>query len=87
MKKFEIYTIPNCPHCVRAKDLLNRKHLAYTEYVVNQNGITKHTIQERVNKLASNVSIRTVPQIFLFKDGMELYIGGADDLYSKIDTL
>lgn len=87
MKKFEIYTIPNCPHCVRAKDLLTRKQLQYVEYTVNQNGITKNTIQERVNKLMSNVSVRTVPQIFLFKDGLESYIGGADDLFSKIDSL
>ena len=35
MAKVEIYTWRTCPFCVRAKDLLDRKGVNYTEHSVD----------------------------------------------------
>lgn len=87
MKTFEVYSMPHCPHCVRAKDLLTRKGYSFKEFVIGENGVSKDTIQNRVNKVVSGVTVRTVPQIILIEGDTETYIGGADDLFSKIDSL
>lgn len=86
MKSFDIYTKSGCPHCVRAKNLLDTKGYTYKEYVVGS-GVLKEDIQSRIDSLGLPVQVRTVPQIFLIKDGLESYIGGADDLTAKINSL
>lgn len=65
-----VFSMPNCPHCARAKQLLKSKNLSYEEVVVDgSNKVTFSTIRA--------VSGRdTTPQIFI--DGK--HIGGADDL-------
>ncbi|MFT6098553.1 MAG: glutaredoxin-like protein [Arenicella sp.] len=63
-----IITKPGCPFCLKAKDLLDKKHIGYEEIVLGKD--------------ASSVSVKaisgnsTVPQIFF--DGKK--IGGSDDL-------
>lgn len=69
----EIFTKPTCPHCIKAKSLLNTKNIKYTEHILGQNGVTKETIEQ---KIGGNAQVKTVPQIFI--DGK--YIGGCDDL-------
>lgn len=65
-----VFSMPNCPHCARAKQLLKSKNLSYEEVVVDgSKQVTFSTIRA--------VSGRdTTPQIFI--DGK--HIGGADDL-------
>ena len=85
--KFDIYTKGGCSHCVKAKSLLESKGYQYNEYTVGTPGSLKEDIQRRVAGLGVSTEIRTVPQIFVNKNGLETYIGGSDDLASKIDSL
>ncbi len=65
-----VYTTPICPYCVRAKALLNRKGIPFTEVDVSQD-------HERRAWLIETTGKRTVPQIFIGDQA----IGGSDDLH------
>lgn len=85
MKKFDIYTKNGCGWCEQAKQLLQSKGYSFTEHRVGVN-TTKDQIQARVNSLGLDVQIRTVPQIFLIEQTGDTYIGGYEDLNSKVNT-
>jgi glutaredoxin 3 len=68
----EIYTTALCPYCYRAKALLKKKGVAFTEYDVD---VVPGKRNEMVKRARGR---RTVPQIFV--DGEP--IGGSDDLYA-----
>lgn len=68
--KVEIYTQPWCPYCVRAKALLDRKGVAYTEIEA------PHGTAERAEAIRRSGGRTSVPQVFI--DGAA--IGGSDDL-------
>lgn len=68
----EIYTKWGCPYCVRAKELLGRKGVEYTEYDVTMGGPLKAEMVERAS------GGTTVPQIFI--NGR--HVGGCDDLHA-----
>ena len=70
MPKVEIYTQPWCPYCVRAKALLDRKGVAYTEIEA------PHGTPERADSIRRSGGRTSVPQVFI--DGAS--IGGSDDL-------
>jgi len=77
-----LYTTRSCPYCRRAKELLQKKNLAYRE--INVDG--DYEARTQMSKRANGRS--TVPQIF-FGD---THIGGCDDLYElhydgKLDSL
>jgi len=81
MANVEIYTTQICPYCVRAKMLLDRKGISYTELRVDLDTELRQLMEQRSSR-------RTVPQIFI--DGQ--HIGGCDDLYAleaehKLDEL
>jgi len=70
MHTIEIYTTPYCPYCVRAKALLEKKGVDYTE-----TDVSDIDLRAAMTKRAGGS--RTVPQIFI--DGR--HIGGCDDLH------
>jgi glutaredoxin 3 len=70
MAVIEIYTTPFCPYCWRAKRLLLRKGLAFTELDVLLNA------ERRAEMTARAEGRSSVPQIFI--DGRA--IGGSDEL-------
>ena len=70
MPNIEVYSSLFCPYCARAKNLLKKKGVAFTEIDVDGDPAVRITMMERAEGRTS------VPQIFL--DG-EL-IGGSDDL-------
>ena len=70
MADVQVYVTTNCPYCVRAKGLLNRKKVAFTEINVDDD-------PEKRAWLAKATGQRTVPQIFI--DGKS--VGGSDDLH------
>ncbi len=72
MTNIEIYTSPFCGYCHRAKQLLARKGVAFTEIDVMMNPERRTEMTNRAN------GRQTVPQIFI--DGR--HIGGCDDLYA-----
>jgi glutaredoxin 3 len=69
MAKVEVYTTDYCPYCVRAKDLLKRKGIAFEEVMMS-------TQEERMALMEKAGGRRTVPQIFINDEA----IGGYDDL-------
>jgi glutaredoxin 3 len=71
MAKIEIYTTQYCPYCVLAKQLLQRKGVAYEEH-----DLTMLSDEELHRKMVTLSGRRTVPQIVI--DGRPL--GGYDDL-------
>lgn len=77
-----IYSTTVCPYCVRAKQLLQRKGVAYHEVDLNREPAeTRQTLMQTTRH-------RTVPQIFV----QGQFVGGFDELYAleregKLDTM
>lgn len=70
--KVEIYTWSTCPFCIRAKALLDKKGVEYTEYNLDGDERGRVNMAQRAN------GRRSVPQIFID----DQHIGGCDDLYA-----
>lgn len=70
MATVEIYTTFFCPFCSRAKNLLRKKGVDFTEISVDGDPALRQKMTERSG------GGRTVPQIFI--DGRP--IGGSDEL-------
>ena len=82
MSKVEIYTWQYCPFCIRAKSLLEKKNINFTEYKIDGDDNAREKMSERAN------GRRSLPQIFINNEG----IGGCEDLYeletnNKLDGL
>jgi len=72
MSKVEIYTWQYCPFCIRAKSLLKKKNISFTEHQIDGDNDARAIMTERAN------GGRTLPQIFIDNES----IGGCDDLYA-----
>ena len=72
MSKVEIYTWQYCPFCIRAKFLLKKKNVNFTEYRIDGDEDARALMIKRAD------GRRTLPQIFIDNEG----IGGCDDLYA-----
>ena len=70
MKNVEIYTVPFCAYCDRAKALLNKKGVSFKEINLASD---PNKMDEMIKKTNG---MRTIPQIFI--DGH--HIGGNDKL-------
>ena len=71
-----------CPYCRMAKELLNRKKVAFTEIDLDREPDARATMIDRAHGRTS------VPQIFIGKT----HVGGCDDLHAleasgRLDTL
>mgnify|MGYP001411454593 CR=1 FL=1 len=82
MSKVEIYTWRFCPFCIRAKFLLEKKNITFTEHKIDGDDEAREIMIERAD------GRKTLPQIFIDNKG----IGGCDDLYeletnNKLDGL
>lgn len=71
MTEVIIYSTESCPYCIRAKALLNKKNVAFTDIRVDLH-------PELREEMIAKSGRRTVPQIFI--NGQA--IGGCDDLYA-----
>jgi glutaredoxin 3 len=76
MPPVEIYTTPFCPYCQWAKELLRKKHVAYSEIDVSRDRELRKTMVARANGRT------TVPQIFIGTT----HVGGCDELYALEDA-
>jgi glutaredoxin 3 len=72
MSKVEIYTWQYCPFCIRAKSLLKKKNINFTEYKIDGDQDARALMIKRADGRS------TLPQIFIDNEG----IGGCDDLYA-----
>lgn len=82
MRNVTIYTTRVCPYCIRAKKLLEKKGVNYTELRVD---INPELVEEAVKKSGG---VRTVPQIFI----EDYHVGGCDELHAleeekKLDSI
>ena len=82
MANVEIYTWTFCPYCIRAKSLLKRKNVEFTEHNIQRDNEARDKMAQRANGRTS------VPQIFI----NDQHIGGCDDLHAldskgELDTL
>ena len=80
-EKFVVYTIPNCKHCVAAKQLLQSQGMEYDELSIPTD-VTKEALQARVTETGSQAVIRSAPQIFHGPN----YIGGAKQLVEYLTS-
>ena len=69
-QKVDIYTKFGCGYCYRAKSLLEKKGVDFTEYDITMGGEKRDEMRER----APNA--HTVPQIFIG----DTHVGGSDEL-------
>jgi glutaredoxin 3 len=67
-----MYATGWCPYCDRARGLLQRKGVAYSEIKVDEDPTQRDTMLRRSG------GRRTVPQIFIG----DRHVGGFDDLYA-----
>ena len=82
MKEIEIYTTSHCPFCVKAKSLLNKKRIKFTETDVSND----EALREKMSAMANGA--RSVPQIF----ADNVHIGDCDKIHKlehekKLDKL
>ncbi|MFM7578548.1 MAG: glutaredoxin 3 [Microcystaceae cyanobacterium] len=68
----EIYTWSTCPFCIRAKALLEKKGVDFTEYCIDGDSEAREKMSDRAG------GRRSLPQIFID----DKHIGGCDDLYA-----
>lgn len=68
----EIYTWSSCPFCIRAKALLKKKGVEFTEYCIDGDEQARAKMSDRANGRTS------VPQIFI----NDQHIGGCDDIHA-----
>jgi glutaredoxin 3 len=76
-----LYTTGWCPYCQRARKLLEKKGVSYTEVDIESAPEKRAEMQARSGR-------RTVPQIFIG----DTHVGGCDDLHDledegKLDAL
>lgn len=71
MAEVVIYSSNTCPYCMRAKQLLHRKGVAFTERVVDGDRALRQEARDRSGR-------GTVPQIWIGAT----HVGGCDDLYA-----
>ena len=74
MKKIEIYTTNYCPFCVKAKSLLKKKYIKFSEIDVSND----EALRQKMTNMANGA--RSVPQIF----ADNVHIGDCDKIY-KLD--
>ena len=70
--KVEIYTWSTCPFCIRAKALLHKKGVDFTDYSIDGDDEAREKMSVRAG------GRRSLPQIFID----DKHIGGCDDLYA-----
>lgn len=71
MKPVIIYSTRVCGYCMRAKALLQSKHVAFTEFLVDQDPAKRMEMETKSGR-------RTVPQIFIGGQ----HVGGYQELYA-----
>ena len=74
MKKIEIFTTNYCPFCLKAKSLLNKKKIKFSEVDISNN----EALREKMSAMANGA--RSVPQIF----ADNIHIGDCDKIH-KLD--
>lgn len=70
-----LFSKPGCPHCARARDLLDAKGFRYEEIKLGKNGVSYSSLQAVTGR-------GTTPQVYV--DGR--LVGGADELEAYFNS-
>ncbi|MDH5784364.1 MAG: glutaredoxin 3 [Chromatiales bacterium] len=70
MPNVVLYTTEHCPYCIRARLLLDKKQVDYTDIRIDEEPEKRHEMLARANGRTS------VPQIFID----DFHVGGFDDM-------
>lgn len=70
MPTVTLYTTAHCPYCIRARNLLDRKGVEYTDIRIDE----KPEMRNEMERLSNGVT--SVPQIFID----DFHVGGFDDM-------
>lgn len=70
MPNVVMYTTAHCPYCIRARTLLDRKGVSYTDLRIDDDPALRPEMIEKANGRTS------VPQIFID----DFHVGGFDDM-------
>ena len=70
MPEVVMYSTRFCPYCVRARNLLDSKNIAYTDILVDEQTEQRSVMEQRSQRTS-------VPQIFID----DYHVGGCDDLF------
>ncbi len=76
MPNVTLYTTEHCPYCIRARALLDKKQVEYTDIRIDSNP------EKREEMLAISNGSTSVPQIFID----DFHVGGFDDM-AELDVL
>ncbi len=71
MPQVTIYSTRFCPYCIRARGLLERKGVEFTEIDINNDAEARVAVRERTGRTS-------VPQIFID----DHHVGGSDELHA-----
>ncbi|MBA2651937.1 MAG: glutaredoxin 3 [Tatlockia sp.] len=71
MSKVIMYSTTYCPYCERARELLEKKEVEYTDIKIDEH-------PEKREEMVAKSGGHTVPQLFI--NGQ--HIGGCDDMYA-----
>lgn len=75
---FTVYSMPNCPDCMNAKNLLKREGMEFVEKVAGQD-FTREELVQLVGP------VRTLPQITRATSEGLFHVGGYRDLVSLMN--
>lgn len=76
MPNVVLYTTAHCPYCVRARALLDKKQISYTDIRIDDEP------EKREEMLAKAEGRTSVPQIFID----DFHVGGFDDM-AELDVM
>ncbi|WP_415912851.1 glutaredoxin domain-containing protein [Neptuniibacter sp. QD37_11] len=83
MKFATIYSKPDCPYCLKAKELLLEHGYEIHEQKIGRDFESKEAFQHALASVIEAMP-ETVPQIFLGKVNKAHYVGGYDDLIARL---
>lgn len=69
MANVEMYCTGSCPYCIRARNLLEKKGIAFTEIRIDEQPERRAEMEQRSGRTS-------VPQIFID----DFHVGGFDDM-------
>jgi len=72
-----IYSKPNCPYCVKAEHALKKANIDFDKKVLGED----LTIEEFKAILPT---AKSVPQIYMYNNSEEVYIGGYVELLTEL---
>ena len=75
MPQVVMYTTAMCPYCVRARNLLDKKGVKYTDIRIDESPERRPEMEEKAQRTS-------VPQIFID----DFHVGGFDDM-AEMDVM